>query len=255
LNIILESTSETLEEVVVVGYGVQKKQSIVGAISQVDSEALIKSGYANITSSMAGKLPGVTVLQQSGEPGANAADITIRGISSWNDSSPLVLVDGVERDFSNMDPNEIETISVLKDASATAVFGAKGANGVIIVTTKRGKKGKPKLDFSAAYGMNKSTGIPEHIDSYTTMSMLNIARMNDQQYSEITPENILEEYRNPSTPLKALQYPNVDWFKEIAEPFTPVANANLNISGGTDFIRYFSSFGYQYEGNYFKGFH
>src|SRR5690606_12656027 len=201
LNIILESTSETLEEVVVVGYGVQKKQSIVGAISQVDSEYLIKSGYNNITSSMAGKLPGVTVLQQSGEPGANAADITIRGISSWNDSRPLVLVDGVERDFVNMEPNEIETISVLKDASATAVFGAKGANGVVIVTTKRGTLGQPRFDFWGSYGLNTATGVPDHIDSYTTMKMLNVARMNDMQYSQLLPDHILEEYRNPSTPL------------------------------------------------------
>lgn len=253
LNIILESTSETLEEVVVVGYGVQKKQSIVGAISQVDSEDLIKSGYNNITSSMAGKLPGVTVLQQSGEPGANAADITIRGISSWNDSRPLVLVDGVERDFVNMEPNEIETISVLKDASATAVFGAKGANGVVIVTTKRGTLGQPRFDFSGSYGLNTATGVPDHIDSYTTMKMLNVARMNDMQYSQLLPDHILEEYRNPSTPLNALQYPNVNWFEEISNPIAPIGNANLNVRGGTDFVKYFGSFGYQHEGSFFKG--
>jgi TonB-linked SusC/RagA family outer membrane protein len=255
IDIVLLTNTTGLDEVVVVGYGTQKKESVVGAISQVNSETLVKSGYTNITSALVGKMPGVSALQQSGEPGANAANITIRGLSSWNSSSPLVLVDGVERDFSNMDPNEIQNISVLKDASATAVFGAKGANGVIIVTTKRGKKGKPKLDFSGSYGMNKATGIPEHISSYKTMSMLNVARMNDQQYSEILPESTLQEYLHPSSRLNSLQYPDVNWFKVLSQSFTPVADANLNISGGTDFVRYFSSFGFQHEGSYFKGYH
>ncbi|MEO9005205.1 MAG: SusC/RagA family TonB-linked outer membrane protein [Ginsengibacter sp.] len=255
LMVFLAENVSSLGEVVVVGYGTQKKESVVGAISQVNSETLIKSGYSNITSALVGKMPGVSALQQSGEPGANAANITIRGLSSWNSSSPLVLVDGVERDFSNMDPNEIQTISVLKDASATAVFGAKGANGVIIVTTKRGVKGKAKLDFSGSYGMNKATGIPNHINSYKTMSMLNVARMNDQQYSAILSDNTLQEYLHPSSVLNSLQYPDVDWFKVLSQSFTPVADANLNISGGTDFVRYFSSFGFQHEGSYFKGYH
>ena len=255
IDIVLVSDLKELEEVVVVGYGVQKKQSVVGAIAQVNNETMIKSGYTNVTSALSGKMSGVTVLQQSGEPGANAANIMIRGLSSWNKSNPLVLVDGVERDFSNMDPNEIQTISVLKDASATAVFGARGANGVIIVTTRRGTVGKPKFDISASYGINKATGIPEHIDSYTTMSMLNVARMNEQQFTQMTPDHILEEYRNPSSPLKALQYPNVNWFKEISNPFASIANANINVRGGTDFVKYFTSFGYQHEGSFFKGFH
>ncbi len=255
IHVTLTSEQKELEEIVVVGYGVQKKQSVVGAISQVNTDAMVKSGYTNVTSSLTGKMSGVTVMQQSGEPGANAANIMIRGISSWNKSNPLVLVDGVERDFSNMDPNEIQTISVLKDASATAVFGARGANGVIIVTTRRGVVGKPKFDISASYGINGATGVPEHIDSYTTMSMLNVARMNEQQFTQLVPDNILEEYRNPSTPLNALQYPNVNWFKEISNPFAPVASANINIRGGTNFVKYFTSFGYQYEGSYFKAFH
>lgn len=255
IKIVLLSDLKELEEVVVVGYGVQKKQSVVGAVAQVNNEAMVKSGYSNVTSSLSGKMSGVTVLQQSGEPGANAANITIRGLSSWNKSNPLVLVDGVERDFSNMDPNEIQTISVLKDASATAVFGARGANGVIIVTTRRGLVGKPQFDISASYGINKPTGIPKHIDSYTTMSMLNVARMNEQQFTQMVPDNILEEYRNPSSDLNALRYPNVDWFKEISNPTSSVANANINIRGGTNFVKYFTSFGYQYEGSLFKAFH
>jgi TonB-dependent SusC/RagA subfamily outer membrane receptor len=169
-NITLADETVGVEEVVVVGYGVQKKETVVGAISQVDGVALMRSGTSNVTSAIAGKLSGVLTMQSQGQPGSNDSEIIIRGLSSWNGSAPLVLVDGVERDFTELDPNEIQTISVLKDASATAVFGAKGANGVIIVTTKRGKLGKAKLDMSASFGLQKATRIPDHIDSYTTMN-------------------------------------------------------------------------------------
>jgi TonB-linked SusC/RagA family outer membrane protein len=253
INVSMQLEVTQIQEVVVVGYGVQKKESVVGAITQVNNAALIKSGTTSVTNAIAGKLSGVLTIQQTGEPGANQSEIIVRGLSSWNGSAPLVLVDGVERNFTNIDPNEISTISVLKDASATAVFGAKGANGVIIVTTKRGTLGKPKLDFTAAYGMLKASGIPEHIDSYTTMSMLNVARMNDGEYSLIVEDKVLNEYKNPSTPLNALQYPNVNWYDELAVSFAPVTNANLNISGGTNFVKYFSSIGYQYESDFFKG--
>lgn len=219
----------------------------------MNSAALMRSGTTSVTNAIAGKLSGVLTIQNTGEPGANSSEIIIRGLSSWNGSEPLVLVDGVERDFSNIDPNEINTISVLKDASATAVFGAKGANGVIIVTTKRGSLGKPQLDFTAAYGTIRASGIPDHISSYQTMTMLNEARMNDMQYSYLLEDNILNEYRSPSSPLNALQYPDVNWFKEISVPFAPVANANLNISGGTNFVKYFASLGYQHEGDFFVG--
>ena len=242
-----------ISEVVVVGYGTQKKESVVGAITQVNNATLMQSGATTVTNAIAGKLSGVLTIQTQGEPGANEANIYIRGLSSWNGSSPLVLVDGVERDFSILNPNEINTISVLKDASATAVFGAKGANGVIVVTTKRGTLGKPKMDFTASYGVEKATRIPDHISSYTTMSMLNVARMNGQQFTDMTPQNILDEYKNPSTPLNALQYPNVNWFDVCTNPFAPTTNANLNISGGTEFAKYFLSFGYQHEGSFFKG--
>lgn len=253
LNIAMALEMTQISEVVVVGYGVQKKESVVGAITQVNNAALMKSGTSNITNAISGKLSGVLTIQSTGEPGANQSEIIIRGLSSWNGSKPLVLVDGVERDFTKLDPNEISTISVLKDASATAVFGAKGANGVIVVTSKRGSIGKPKLDFSGSYGVQRATRIPEHIDSYTTMSLLNVARMNGQQFSALTPDRILEEYRNPSTPLNALRYPNVNWFDEVTKPFAPMANANLNLTGGTEFVKYFLSLGYQYQGDFFKG--
>ncbi len=253
IDVTLVEDIKSLEEVVVVGYGVQKKESVVGAISQVGAESLIKSGTANVTNSLSGKLSGVLTIQNTGQPGSNDSEIVIRGLSSWNGSEPLVLVDGVERDFKSLDPNEINTISVLKDASATAVFGAKGANGVIIVTSKRGTIGKPKLDFSASYGVQNATRIPDHISSYTTMSMLNVARMNGQQFQDLMPQSILEEYKNPSTRLNSLRYPNVNWFDVLTKEYAPTATANFNLSGGTNFVKYFCSFGYLYEDDFFKG--
>ncbi|MCE6992798.1 SusC/RagA family TonB-linked outer membrane protein [Dyadobacter sp. CY323] len=254
INIKLIPENKSLEEVVVVGYGVQRKESVVGAITQVDNKALMRSGTSNITNAIAGKLSGVLTMQSSGEPGNDHSEIVIRGLSSWNGSQPLIMVDGVERDFRDMDPNEIATISVLKDASATAVFGAKGANGVIIVTTKRGAVGKPKLDFTASYGIAKATRIPDHISSYKTMTMYNQALMNGQQFTDLIPQNALNEYRNPSTPLNALRYPDVNWFEQMTKPFATNANANFNVSGGTNFIKYFASVGYAYQGDFFKAY-
>lgn len=255
LNITLKSISIGLEEVVVVGYGTQKKESVVGAITQIDNTAIVKSGISTVTNAISGKLSGVLNMQQSGQPGSNNSEIIIRGLSSWNSSQPLVLVDGIERDFKDIDPNEINTISVLKDASATAVFGAKGANGVILVTTKRGTLGKPKMDFSTSAGVNRATRIPEHIDSYTTLSMYNIANMNQAKFDLLIPQNVLEEYRNPSTPLRAIQYPDVNWFDLLSNRFAPNSQSNLNITGGSNFVKYFISLGHMYEGDFFKSLH
>ena len=253
-SIVLQEDSIMLEDVVVVGYGTQKKESVVGAISQVKGDALVNSGLTNITNAMSGKLSGVTTLQSSGQPGQDDAEIIIRGVSSFNNSSPLVLVDGIERDFSSIDPNEVENISVLKDASATAVFGAKGANGVIIVTTKSGMEGRPKMDITVSQGFASPINTPEHIDSYTTMSLLNVARMNEQQFEGLSSQEVLNEYRNPSSALNALRYPDVDWLKEMTRPFASTTNANFNISGGTERVKYFASVGYTNEGSIFRSF-
>jgi TonB-linked SusC/RagA family outer membrane protein len=244
-NVTMKEETKGLEEVVVVGYGTQKKESVVGAITQVNNETLMQAGATTVTNAIAGKLSGVLTIQRDAEPGSSDADIYVRGLSSWNGSGPLVLVDGVERDFSQVNPNEINSISVLKDASATAVFGARGANGVVIVTTKRGVLGKPNMDFSASYGMQVATRIPKFIDSYTTLKDLNVAFMNGQQFSSLIPEAVLNEYKNPSSALNALRYPNVNWFDELTNPVAPLATANMNVSGGTEFAKYFLAFGYQ----------
>lgn len=253
-DVVLSENTIGLDEVVVVGYGIQKKESVVGAITQVNSATLMQSGSATVTNTIAGKLSGVLTIQQTGQPGNDQSEIIIRGLSSWNSSAPLVLIDGIERDFKNIDPNEINTVSILKDASATAVFGAKGANGVIIVTTKRGSIGKPNLNFSTSYGMEKATRIPDHISSYTTMSMLNVAKMNGQQFSTLFSENALNEYRHPSSLLNSLRYPDVNWFNELTKPFAPTLDANINVNGGTEFVKYFFSVGYLYQGGFFKGY-
>jgi len=251
-NVTLSESTIGLEEVVVVGYGTQKKETMVGAVTQVNNATLMQAGATNVSNAIAGKLSGILTIQQQGEPGANAAEIYVRGVSSWNGSAPLVLVDGVERDFTQVNPNEINAISVLKDASATAVFGARGANGVIIVTTKRGVLGKPKLDVSASAGVQLATRLPEYIDSYTTLSDLNVAYMNGQQFTSLIPQSALNEYKSPSSPLNALRYPNVNWFDVCAKKFAPISTANLNVSGGTEFAKYFLAFGYQHEGSFFK---
>ena len=253
INVTLAEDVQNLEEVVVVGYGVQKKESVIGAISQIGTESLTQSGTDNVSNAIAGKLSGVMTIQNTGEPGDNHSEIIIRGLSSWSGSEPLVMVDGVERDFRFLNPNEIETISVLKDASATAVYGARGANGVILVTTRRGSEQAPELSFKASTGIQIPSGMDYFIDSYTTMSMLQVARMNDQQFDDRLPDNIINEYRNPSSRLNSLRYPNVNFFEEVTRPFAPVSNANLSVVGGSHNVKYFAALGYQHEAGLFTG--
>ena len=224
----LRENTAAIADVVVVGYGVQRKESVVGAISQVKGDALVDSGVSNITNALAGKLSGVTTLQTSGQPGQNDAEILIRGVSSFSNSNPLVLVDGVERDFSTIDPNEVANISVLKDASATAVFGAKGANGVIIVTTRTGSTGKPKMNISLSYGLDFPTMIPDHIGSAQTAELLNVALKNAQSYGSMIPRSEIEEYARPSSRINSIRYPDNDWFDIAMRRCAQTINANYN---------------------------
>ncbi len=251
-NVTLRVETKELEDVVIVGYGIQKKESVVGAISQVGTESLVRSGVSDITNAIAGKLSGVLTMQQTGEPGRTESEIIIRGLSSWNGSQPLILVDGVERSFSDLDPNEIKDISVLKDASATAVFGAKGANGVILVTTQRGTLGKPELSVSISMGVESAAKMPEHIDAYTTMSMLNTAFMNEGNHASLISDYELSQYQNPSTQLNSLRYPDVDWFGLSTNNVAPTSNENIKIRGGNNFVKYFASLGHLYQSDFFK---
>lgn len=179
-RVALAPDERMLDEVVIVGYGQQKKASVVGAIAQVSTKELTQSPVSNVSNALAGRLPGMITVQRSGEPGSDMANMYIRGISTFgSNQSPLILVDGVDRDIRMMDVSEIESISILKDASATAVYGVRGANGVVLVTTKRGKVGKATVTFSADAGIQSPTSMPEMVDSYNMAVLVNEALVND----------------------------------------------------------------------------
>ena len=245
----MEEDAQMLDDVVVVGYGTQKKESVVGSISQVGAEALVNSGTTNITNALAGKLSGVLTFQSTGVPGANNAEIFIRGISSWNGSSPLIMVDGVERSFNELDPNEVETISVLKDASATAVFGAKGANGVILVTTKVGQKGRPKMNLTVNYGLDTPQELASIIDAGTTAEMMNVAYMNDASFGSVMSQKTVNAFKYGTDPIR---YPNNNWYDLMLKDFAHSLNANYSLRGGTDRVKYYVSVGYNNEGSLVK---
>jgi TonB-linked SusC/RagA family outer membrane protein len=245
VNVTLEKDVLNLEEVLVVGYGTQKKESVVGAITQVNSEALVKVGVQNISSAISGKLSGVVTLQNNGKPGEDNPSILIRGKSSWVDSSPLVLVDGIERDFTDIDINEVATLSVLKDASATAVYGTRGANGVILITTKRGTNAKPKMNVSFNQGFKFSSDRPEYYDSYQVLQWANMAKKNDNTWGILTSPEDLEHYKKQDLPYI---YPSTNWFDELVD-VGYTSNANFNVSGGDDFVKYFGSLGYLHDGD------
>ena len=196
--VVLEDDAIMLGEVITVGYGVQKKESVVGSISQVGSEALINSGTTNITNALAGKLAGVMTYQSSGQPGNNDATIFIRGKSTWQNTNPLILVDGIEREMDDVDFNEIESVSVLKDASATAVYGVRGGNGVILLTTKRGTSERPTVKFSASVGFKQPTSRNNWADYVTSMQAWNEAYANDGNYDTnvLFPQSTIDAWRN-----------------------------------------------------------
>ena len=258
LNITMLEQATTIEEVVVVGYGIQKKQSVVGAISQVKSEELIRTGgVTNISNALTGLVPGLTTLNYSGKPGSDAAEIIIRSRSTWNGSNPLILVDGVERDMNDIDINEVETISTLKDASATAVFGVRGGNGVILVTTKRGKESKPVLSFSGNITAKTHSKIPQFLDSYNALWLRNQALENQlgaspssHWSSYITPVEVLRQYRDQTNPEV---YPDVDWQGEMLRKWSWSQRYNMDLRGGTKFVKYYASLAYTYDGDILKG--
>lgn len=246
-NVVLTETAVNLEEVVVVGYGTQKKISVTGAISSVPTAELVKSPQASVANSLEGRVTGLSTVQYGGQPGADDPTIYIRGIGSLSASAstPLMLVDGVERSFTQIDPNEIESISILKDASATAVYGIRGANGVIIVTTKRGMEGAPKISFSSSAGLQIPSGLVPMADSYTWAKAYN-----DAQYSDnngVAPTNrmfsdyALARFKDKTQPLI---YSDVDWVKMFVKPSAPQTQENINITGGSSLVKYFVSLGY-----------
>lgn len=241
----LKEDSEMLDEVVVVGYGAQKKESVVGAISQVSSKDLLSTPAANVSQAIAGKISGVITSQTSGAPGADDAQIYIRGRATFaGDAQPLILVDGVERAFSQIAPDDIETISVLKDASATAVYGVRGANGVMLITTKRGKEQKPEVSLTANWQIQSPTRTDTYLNSYQSVTLLEEALKNDGLKSQYSANDI-EMFRKSSngelSSIDAMLYPNVDWYDEVLRSTAPAQRYNVSIRGGTKRMRYYAS--------------
>ena len=249
-----------LTEVVVVGYGQQKKASVVGAITQTTGEVLERAaGINDIGSALTGNLPGVTTMASSGIPGEEEPQIVIRSASSWNNSSPLVLVDGIERPMSSVDMQSVATISVLKDASATAVYGVKGANGVILITTKRGQEGKAQISVSANAIMKIPSKLPDKYDSYDALVARNVAvehelNLAPDAFAYVKPMGFIQNYRNQQTVDDYERYPNVDWQDVLFKDYTMSYSANLNVAGGTQFVKYFASVDFVKEGDLFKDF-
>lgn len=250
LNIVLEEDALSLGEVEVVAYGVQKKVSITGAISSMKGDDLLKTPAGSISNILSGQVTGISSVQYSGEPGADAADIYVRGIATWQDASPLIQVDGVERDMSQIDPNEIESVTILKDASATAVFGVRGANGVILITTKRGAQGKAKVSFSTSVGVNLRTKELEFANSYQYASYYNMMKVGDGGNPVFTDDQ-LTTFRDQTNPLL---YPDINWIDYCMNKAAFQSQHNVSISGGTDNMRYFVSAGMFTQGGMFKQF-
>ncbi|MDE5997753.1 MAG: TonB-dependent receptor [Muribaculaceae bacterium] len=258
INVTMKEDSDLLDEVVVVGYGQQKKASVVGAITQTTGEVLERAaGVHDISAALTGNLPGVVTVQSSGMPGDESAKITIRGASSWNNSDPLVLVDGIERDMNSVDVSSVKSISVLKDASATAVYGVKGANGVILITTKRGQEGRAKIDVGFTATMKTVSKLPDKCDSYDALLWTNKAVMHElplleSSWAYMTPLAIANKYRYPADLAESERYPNVDWQDTLFKDHAMSYNANVSVSGGTKFVRYFAVVDFVSEGDLFK---
>jgi TonB-linked SusC/RagA family outer membrane protein len=251
INVVLQEDQKSLDEVVVVGYSSQKKATVTGAINSIKSAELLQTPVGNISNALAGRTSGLTAVQRSGEPGKDQSTLRIRGIATLNSgdsSEPLVLVDGVERNFNEIDANEIETINILKDASATAVFGVRGANGVILVTTKIGKEGKPNVSYTSNFALQNPTRLPKSVGSAEYAMLYNEAWKNDGNTDKIFSDQDIELYRNGTSPYT---HPNNDWYNLMIKPLAAQQQHNINVSGGAKNTKYFISLGYfQQEGSY-----
>lgn len=246
-NIQMVSKTSTLENVVV-AYGVQKKATVTGAISSIQTKEIKQSPAANLGVSLAGRLPGLTAIQRSGEPGRDLTQLFIRGQGTINEQSPIVLVDGVERELTYIDPNEVASVTILKDASSTALFGVRGANGVILVTTRRGTSEIPEISFTAETGTQDFPRLIKMVNSYDYATLDNLTQKNDGG-SPIYSQEALNHYKTGDDPLR---YPNTDWIKILIKPYAIQNRYNLNVSGAGKAVKYFVNAGYLNQGGQFN---
>ena len=273
-NVTLTDNTQ-LSEVVVVGFGQQKKASVVGAITQTTGEVLERAaGIGSVGAALTGNLPGVATIASTGQPGEEDPRIYIRGAAAWNqDAQPLILVDGVKREIKSVDVTSVATISVLKDASATAVYGVEGANGVILITTKRGVEGKARIDVGFNATLKAVSKLPRKYDSYDGYMLRNQAIEHElalggaASWAYYRPQTFINLFRDQDYTVKpnydaagnylgdysqAERYPNVDWQEEMFKNYTFSYNTNINFSGGTKFVKYFVAFDFQNEGDMTK---
>ena len=239
MKITLEEESTMLQGVEVVAYGVQKKVTVTGALSSIKAEDLTRTPVSSVNNVLAGQLSGVTTVQYSGEPGSDAAKIFVRGQGTWADSSPLIQVDGVEREMWDIDPNEIESVTVLKDASATAVFGVRGANGVVLITTKRGQEGKAKISFNLSFSALTPTKMVEQANSYEYATFHNAMNANDGKNGYFS-QSVIDMFKNGTDPIR---FPSMQWTDYLMKDVTLQQQHNVNISGGNKTVKYFISAG------------
>ncbi|GAC1420445.1 MAG: TonB-dependent receptor [Flavisolibacter sp.] len=237
INVDLKNINQQLSDVVVVGYGTQRKATLTGSVSSVRGAEIVKSPAINVSNSLGGRLPGLVTVTPSGEPGADGSTLRIRGVNTLGQNNPLIVVDGIPgRSLERIDPSTIESISVLKDASA-AIYGAQAANGVILVTTKRGRIGKPTITASFNQGYGKPTVIPKMADAATYATMINEINQYAGRAPKYTTDDITK-FQNGSDPWL---HPNTNWFKEVLKPWSGLNYTNVSLNGGSDNVRYFVS--------------
>lgn len=247
--VVLDPNTIELEEAVVVGYGTQKKASLLGSVATVKANDITKVPAANLSQALVGKLPGLITRQSSGLPGSDDVDLYVRGFSSLNSNSPLVLVDGVERSFGNLDPSEIESVTILKDAASAAVYGVRAATGVILVTTKRGKDGKTSLTYSGSLTSSSNTRMPEYLNGEEFVKWYNYAdEINGRSHT--FPDSVVNKIVNGDP---AGIYGNTNWAKQMLKSYTLNSQHNLTVSGGNQSIKYFVSMGYLNQQGIIKG--
>ena len=243
LNISLEESSTLLEDAVVVGYGVQKKVNLTGAVASVSTEELEGKPIANVLEGLQGTTPGLVIQQGASTPGGSPT-LNIRGYNTMNDNNPLVIIDGIEGSLSNLNPQDIDQISILKDASSTAIYGSRASNGVVLVTTKKGAAGQVSVNYDLSYGLQQPTALPTVVDSWIYAELYNEAAVNSGRSTKFTAEDIAG-FRNGGT--------NVKWINELYKSYASQQSHNLSVTGGTKTLSYMASLGFLDQNSLFKG--
>lgn len=243
IDVTMQTEDLLLNDVVVVGYGSQKKVNLTGAVASVSSKELEGRPIANAIEGLQGTSPGLIIQEGSSTPGS-VPSLNVRGLNTMNDNNPLVIIDGIEGSLANLNPSDIDQISILKDASSTAIYGSRASNGVILVTTKFGKDGRTEVNYDFNYGVQAPTSLPKVVDSWIYAELYNEAAVNSGRSVKFTPDQI-RSFREVG--------PNVKWIKELYHDYSPMSSHNLSVTGGSKSLTYLASFGYEDQNSMFKG--